>query len=128
MGTLIQEIAALVFFAFGLFFILVGVVGVIRLPDAFSRLHASGKVATLGLLGIIIAVGIMVPSAILKLIVLALMVAIAAPVNSHAIAKADKEYTLRAERARDTSISADGDQPGVKATTETEIVSANEGA
>jgi multicomponent Na+:H+ antiporter subunit G len=32
----------------GLLFILLGVVGILRLPDFYSRLHAMGKCDTLG--------------------------------------------------------------------------------
>jgi len=120
-----REVFAIFFFAFGLFFVLVGVLGTLRLPDAYSRLHASGKVATLGLLGIIMGVGFMIPGSIAKLFILGLFVAIVAPVNSHAIAKADKEYTVRQRRMRDSSISAAGDQAPIKQTTEVEAVSDN---
>jgi multicomponent Na+:H+ antiporter subunit G len=119
---LTREVFALFFFAFGMFFTLVGVVGILRLPDAFSRLHASGKVGTLGLLGLLIGVGVIIPGSIFKLVVLGLFVAIVAPVNSHAIAKADKEYTIRQQRQRDSSISAAGQQPAVDATTEVPVV------
>jgi multicomponent Na+:H+ antiporter subunit G len=107
----IQDGVTAFFFIFGLFFVLVGVVGVIRLPDAYSRLHASGKVATLGLLGIIIGVGVQAPVTIPKLVALGLFVAITAPVTSHAIAKADKSYSLRQQQQRDSSISEPGAQP-----------------
>ena len=36
--------------AVGLFFFLGGVIGIIRLPDFYSRLHASGMLDTMGLL------------------------------------------------------------------------------
>jgi multicomponent Na+:H+ antiporter subunit G len=126
-GLLIQELVAIFFFVFGLFFSFVGVLGVIRLPDAYSRLHASGKVATLGLLGIIVGVGILIPGSILKLLALMLFVAIVAPVNSHVIAKADKEYSIRQNvHVRDSSISAEGDQPEI--TQEFPQVAANDQA
>jgi multisubunit Na+/H+ antiporter MnhG subunit len=64
----------------------------------------------------------MIPGSAAKLVVLGLFVAIVAPVNSHAIAKADKEYTIRQQRQRDSSISAAGQQPAVDATTEVPVV------
>lgn len=109
----VQGFLSVFFLVFGLFFVLVGVVGVLRLPDAYTRLHASGKVATLGLLGIMIGVGAQAPVTIPKLIALGLFVAITAPVASHAIAKADKAYTIRQERQRDSSISEAGAQPNI---------------
>ncbi len=110
---------------FGIFFFAVGVLGIIRLPDAYSRLHASGKVATMGLLGVLLGVGFATPESALKLVVLGFFIAVAAPVTSHAIAKADKDYSVRQRSERDTSISAEGQQQDIAAshtmTTEAEI-------
>lgn len=75
---------------FGTFFFVVGAIGVVRLPDVYSRLHASSKVATMGLLGILLGVGGLMLDELPKLIVLGLFVAIGSPVTSHAIAKAHK--------------------------------------
>jgi len=38
----------------GLFFMLVGAIGIVRFPDGFNRLHASSKCSTLGLLGLLL--------------------------------------------------------------------------
>ncbi|WP_083248468.1 monovalent cation/H(+) antiporter subunit G [Desulfuribacillus stibiiarsenatis] len=40
---------------FGVFFILVGSIGVARLPDVYTRLHAPTKAATLGIIGLLLA-------------------------------------------------------------------------
>jgi multicomponent Na+:H+ antiporter subunit G len=111
----IMQVIAVFWLAFGLFFYVVGVLGTIRLPDAYSRLHASGKVGTMGLLGILLGVGFLDPGSILKLAVLGLFVAITSPAVSHAIAKADKSYSEREENARDSSISAEGAQADIEA-------------
>lgn len=71
---------------FGLFFGAVGVVGVIRLPDVLTRLHASGKVATLGLFGLLLGAGLLMPSSALRLLALGLFVLMTNPVATHAIA------------------------------------------
>ncbi|MEM6282966.1 MAG: monovalent cation/H(+) antiporter subunit G [Chloroflexota bacterium] len=114
----ILEIVAAFWLVFGIFFFITGVVGVIRLPDAFSRLHASGKVATMGLFGLLLGVGFISTGSILKLIVLGVFISITAPVATHAIAKADKEYSVRQQVARDSSISGEGDQEHIKSTKE----------
>ncbi|MEL6271252.1 MAG: monovalent cation/H(+) antiporter subunit G [Chloroflexota bacterium] len=119
------EIIAAFWLAFGIFFYITGVVGVIRLPDAFSRLHASGKVATLGLFGLLLGVGFINTGSILKLFTLGLFVAVTAPVATHAIAKADKEYSVRQQVARDSSISGEGDQEIIKSTQEQQIATTN---
>ncbi len=71
---------------FGLFFCVVGVVGVNRLPDALTRLHASCKVASLGLFGLLAGAFALMPSARLRLLVLALFILLTSPVAAHAIA------------------------------------------
>lgn len=71
---------------FGLFFCAVGVLGVIRMPDSLTRLHASGKVATLGLFGLLVGAALLMPSAWLRLLTLGLFVLLTSPVATHAIA------------------------------------------
>lgn len=75
---------------FGLFFFVVGVIGIIRLPDVYSRLHASGKVATLGLFGVLIGGGFLMPTLFPRLLLLGLFFLMAAPTASHVIALAMK--------------------------------------
>lgn len=84
----IQDILALAALAFGLFFSLVGIIGLIRFPDVYCRIHASGKVATLGLVGLLAASALLLPETSLKAVALALFVIITSPVASHAIASA----------------------------------------
>ena len=73
---------------FGLFFCAVGVLGVIRMPDSLTRLHASGKVATLGLFGILLGAALLMPATWLRLLALGLFVLLTSPVATHAIAAA----------------------------------------
>jgi multicomponent Na+:H+ antiporter subunit G len=72
----------------GIGFCVVGVVGIIRMPDVYCRLHASGKVATVGLCGLLVGAALIMPSAGLKLITLALFAVLTLPVSTHAIAAA----------------------------------------
>ncbi len=44
------NLLAIMFISFGAFFLLVGSVGLIRLPDFYSRTHATGKSDTLGIM------------------------------------------------------------------------------
>ncbi len=74
---------------FGLFFCAVGVLGVIRLPDVLTRLHASGKVATLGVFGLLLGAALLMPSTALRLLALGLFVLLTSPVATHAIAASD---------------------------------------
>jgi len=55
MLQLILDILTLVFMVFGLFFMLVGAIGIVRLPDVYNRMHAATKSVTLGITGLLIA-------------------------------------------------------------------------
>lgn len=47
---------------FGLFFMTVGAIGLVRMPDLFNRMHAATKCITLGLAGMLIAAIIVLPT------------------------------------------------------------------
>lgn len=78
-----------VFLFFGIFFQLVGSVGVLRLPDFYSRLHATSKPDTLGIglsmLGLAIYQGFDLSS--FKLLLGALFVFLANPAAAHALGR-----------------------------------------
>lgn len=93
MITLIQEIVAGIFISLGLFFFLVGVLGLLRMPDVFSRIHTTTKGDTLGV-GLVI-VGLMVLSGFtaltLKLFITLVLVWLTTPTAAHLIAKSEYE-------------------------------------
>jgi multicomponent Na+:H+ antiporter subunit G len=77
-----------IFFLFlGCFFILSGSIGLIKLPDVFSRIHAAGLIDTLGtgfvILALIIYSGFSLVS--LKLFLIPLFILFTSPISSHAI-------------------------------------------
>lgn len=84
----IREGLSIVFLLLGLFFCLVGIIGLIRFPDVYTRIHASGKVSTVGLVGLLIGTALAMPQVTLKAAALAIFVVLTAPVASHAIASA----------------------------------------
>jgi multicomponent Na+:H+ antiporter subunit G len=81
------EIIGVFFLLFGLFFCVMGVIGNIRLPDVFTRLHATGKVSSMGILGLMVASALLVPDSAPKAIALGVLVLFSAPVASQAIAR-----------------------------------------
>lgn len=83
-----MEIIGLIVLWFGVGFCAVGVLGIIRMPDLYCRLHASGKVATVGLCGLLVGAAFLMPSATLKVIALAIFAVLTLPVSTHAIAAA----------------------------------------
>ena len=74
----------------GAFFMLVGSIGVIRLPDFFTRTHATSKTDTLGIAlvlgGLAVYEGFTLSG--LKLLIIIVFIAITNPVGSHALARA----------------------------------------
>ncbi|MCI0576337.1 MAG: monovalent cation/H(+) antiporter subunit G [Chloroflexi bacterium] len=87
------DILVLLCYLGGLFFNLAGVVGIIRLPDIYCRLHSSSKNTTLGAL--LIAFGLAIRQfqagegpAGLKVLLIAVLVLVVTPIGSHALARA----------------------------------------
>jgi multicomponent Na+:H+ antiporter subunit G len=81
----------------GLFFFFVGTVGLIRLPDVLTRMHATTKCDTLGagliVLGVVLYLGFTLAS--LKALLILAFIWLTNPTAAHIIAKAvvqkDKE-------------------------------------
>jgi monovalent cation/proton antiporter MnhG/PhaG subunit len=74
--------------ALGLAFSLIGVLGSIRLPDVFLRLHAASKVSSLGMFGLLLGSALLLPDTAPKALALGVFVLVSAPIASHAIARA----------------------------------------
>lgn len=72
----------------GIFFCVVGIIGMIRMPDVYSRVNATGKVSTMGLMSLLAGSAFILPEVTLKALVLMLFLLITSPVASHAIANA----------------------------------------
>ena len=74
----------------GLFFTLVAAIGLVRMPDVYTRAHATSKTDTLGtvltLAGIAVAFQTAVPRA--KLLLLAIFMLITSPTATHAVTRA----------------------------------------
>jgi len=86
----IFEMMAVGFIVGGVFFLMVGSIGLIRLPDFYSRSHATAKSDTLGIMlvifGLIIYEGLSLNSA--KLLIILTFVALTNPTATHALARA----------------------------------------
>jgi len=90
LGPLIRDLLAVVFLLLGVFFMFVGAVGVVRLPDLYNRLHAASKCSTLGLMGLLLACVCHMPTldVISKAVLTIVFIFVATPVGSHILAKA----------------------------------------
>jgi multicomponent Na+:H+ antiporter subunit G len=112
------EWAAAAFIVLGIGFMLVGSIGVIRLPDFYSRTHAASKTDTLGIL--LVIVGLMILEGFTinmgKLAFVLIFVALANPIGSHALARAAKSglkpLLFRKEEWDGTSVIADSEGAG----------------
>ena len=92
------------FIVISLFFAFAGVVGLIRMPDTFCRMQSSTNIATLGVLGVIIA-GVLYSFIYLKdtamavkLIAMGVFYIITNPIAGHAIAKGAYKHGVRPEK------------------------------
>ncbi|AQZ80421.1 hypothetical protein Acal01_02391 [Acinetobacter calcoaceticus] len=94
----VMEIIVSVFLIFGAFFMLVGSIGMVRLPDLFMRLHAPTKSSTLGLGSFLIASMIFFAFqgrfGFAELLI-TLLAFITAPVSANLIAQAALHLRLR---------------------------------
>jgi len=86
----ILNIASWVLILAGGAFMIIGAIGMLRLPDFFSRIHAAGVVDTLGvdlmLLGLLLQAGLTLVG--LKLALIGLFIFFTSPTATHAVANA----------------------------------------
>ena len=87
METILQFVALLAVIV-GTFFSVVGVLGYLRLPDVYTRLHATGKVGVFGGVLLLVAAVVWTPLGWGKALLLILLLMVAGPVATHAIASA----------------------------------------
>ena len=87
---MLKDVLVVVLLSGGTFFFTVGTVGLIRLPDVFTRIHATTKCDTLGagmlLLGLLVHEGFTVPGA--KLVLILGFLWLTNPTASHLLARA----------------------------------------
>ncbi len=84
------DIMAVVLITAGLFFLTVGAIGLVRLPDFYTRLHAAGLGDTLGLsltlLGLMVYEGLTLTS--LKMLFIGMFILLASPTATHVLIRA----------------------------------------
>ena len=109
------EIVVSVSLIIGAFFALVGSIGLVRLPDFFSRLHGPTKATTLGVGGMLIASAVYfsfaTDSISLHEILISVFLFMTAPVSAHMLAKAALHTGLSSGRA-ERPAAGSAEQPG----------------
>ena len=87
---LFVEIASWALILLGSFFTIVGALGLVRMPDVFTRMHAASVTDTLGVGFLILGMGLQagLSQVTLKLLFLTLLFIFTVPVVTHALAQA----------------------------------------
>ena len=84
----LTQIFAVFFLIVGTLLSLIGVIGFTRLPDVYTRLHATGKVSVFGVVFLLIAAVLLTPLSLWKGLLLIFFVLMASPSVSHSVASA----------------------------------------
>ena len=103
---MILDIASGTLLTAGSIFILIGTLGLVRLPDFYTRLHASGITDTLGAELILIAMMLQAGFSLItvKLILISLFIFFTSPTATHAVAAAARTIGLRPVLVPDSDI------------------------
>jgi len=87
---LVKDVICILFVLAGFFFFLTATLGLLRLPDFYARLHATGKGDTLAvflaLIGLAVYQGFSLTS--VKIVLIAVFMFLAQPTATHAISRA----------------------------------------
>ena len=100
MVELIGSILVLV----GAFFLFSAGLGLLRMPDAYTRIQAGTKASTLGNILVLAGLGFYHPDWALKLLVVAYFVLMTNPLSSHALSRA--AHAIRTPMAPSTMVDA----------------------
>jgi len=107
---LILEVLSWISILGGLFFMIVGTIGVVRMPDVYTRLHAAGMTDTMGagllLLGMCFQAGLTL--VLVRLVLIYAFLLFTSPISTHALASAAlsgglEPYTVPADRPGEVS-------------------------
>ncbi|WP_415407104.1 monovalent cation/H(+) antiporter subunit G [Sulfurovum sp. CS9] len=77
-----------IFIFFGIMAFLVSAIGLVRMPDVYTRMHVGTKTTTIGTILVIFGAICIEPSWALKLIILAIFILLTNPLSSSVIARA----------------------------------------
>jgi multicomponent Na+:H+ antiporter subunit G len=77
-----------IFLLVGGFFMFLGALGLLRMPDVYNRIQAGTKAVTLGTLSFLIGIALLYPGWWAKLLCIAALIMFTNPVSSSTIARA----------------------------------------
>jgi multicomponent Na+:H+ antiporter subunit G len=111
---LIRDIVTGLALAFGGLFYVVGAIGLVRMPDMFTRLHAASVMETVGagllVIGMMVAAGLSLVTA--KLAIILAILLLSGPVAAHALANAALTAGVKPLLAEDRTGKRGGRQTG----------------
>ena len=86
----IVSIASAILLLVGSVFTLIGSIGIVRMPDVFTRLHAAGITDTLGAAGVLLGLALKAGFSLLlvKLLLMLVFLLLLNPTACHALARA----------------------------------------
>jgi multicomponent Na+:H+ antiporter subunit G len=104
-----MALVAAVFLVAGAAFLLVSCVGLLRLPDFYTRAHAVGKAETLGSMLILIGLAVYNGAALssVKLLLILAIIAATNPTATHALTRAAMRSGLKIWRAERKQVERD---------------------
>jgi multicomponent Na+:H+ antiporter subunit G len=106
----VLDIASWALILAGSFFTIVGAIGLVRMPDVYTRMHAASVTDTLGA-GLLLA-GLMLQAGLdlvtLKLLFILILFFFMAPVATHALAQAALHAGIEPQLAEDRTDRLDG--------------------
>ena len=92
---MIVELALLIL---GTSIMIFGMIGIIRFPDVFTRLHAATKCDTGGAMSILVAAALLTPAPLIikiKYLILMFLIAMINPMISHALARGSHKAGIK---------------------------------
>ena len=90
MDPLTRNLIVILLASVGTFFLLVSALGILRLPDVLTRMHAAGIAATLGITCLLLATGIhfLADGQMFRMIALIILFFVTAPIATTTMARA----------------------------------------
>ncbi len=91
----VLTILGYIFIVIGAIFLFLGGLGIVRLPDIYSRLQAGTKASTLGAMSLIFGVGLLQPEWLVKSLIIIIFIALSNPLSSHALARGSYRHKIK---------------------------------
>lgn len=119
MDPSIRNIVVVLLAAVGALFLLVSALGLLRLPDVFTRMHAAGMASTLGISCLLLATGVhfLADGQMLRMVALIVLFFVTAPIATTSMARAAyrtgvlEKFVLARDDLADLSAGQDAPQP-----------------